>query len=343
MTPGSPKNRFFHIQPDGEAILLPDLPSAVTAMSGSGYIWLNFIEPYRENLEPLAGPFGLHPLAIEDCLDIMQIPKIENYAANTFILFNSISYVSGELFIDEVDLFLGKNYIIFVSRGLHYEGNFLDRLEQRAAVNRGEILKGPDYLLHMILDFIVDHKFHTIEALQTELDEIEDEILADKAAFRPNNLMRLRRSLLSIRKSITHEREILVKICRGDSPFIAEKSIYQFRDVYDHITKFFEETEIYRELISSFMEMYLSMMNNRMSMLANRTNLSVRRLTLITTIFMPLTLLAGIGGMSEWTAITGKDNWHISYPLFCLLLFIIGVSNYIMLKYLESKDKGTKK
>ena len=86
------------------------------------------------------------------------------------------------------------------------------------------------------------------------------------------------------------------------------------------------------------MEIYLSMMNNRMALLANRTNRFVRRLTLITTIFMPLTLLAGIGGMSEWSMMTGPANWKISYPLFLLLMAVIGVVNYLLLKRYESKD-----
>ena len=129
-----------------------------------------------------------------------------------------------------------------------------------------------------------------------------------------------------------------MKICRKDSPFITEKSIYDFRDIYDHLAKFFEEAEIFREMISSFMEIYLSMMNNRMAILANRTNRFMRRLTLLTTIFMPLTLLAGIGGMSEWSMMTGPANWKISYSLFLLLMAIIGVVNYLLLKRYESKD-----
>jgi magnesium transporter len=217
----------------------------------------------------------------------------------------------------------------------------MDRLEQIAGLDRENVLRGPDYLLHVILDYIVDQKFHTIEALQEEFDVMEETIISDISAFRPEELMRLRRYLLSLRKSITHEREILVKICRKDSPFITERSIYHFRDIYDHLAKFFEEMEIYRDMISGLMEMYLSMMNNRMALLANRTNMVVRRLTLITTIFMPLTLLAGIGGMSEWTMMTGADNWHIAYPVFLVIMVIIGVMNYFALKKILSGDEDS--
>jgi magnesium transporter len=332
-------SRFFHVPPDGTAVIVPDLTSALALLKDGGYIWLNYLDPTREDLLDLVEPLGLHHLAIEDCLDDQQIPKIDDYPTNTFVLFNKFFYDSKELFIDEVDLIIGKNFLILVSHNLHGESNFLDRLEQMAGVDRENVLQGPDYLLHVILDYIVDDKFNTITALQEELDAIEESIINEITIFKPEELMRLRRSLLILRKSIIHEREILVKICRKDSPFITEKSIYHFRDIYDHLAKFFEETEIYREMISGFMEMYLSMMNNRMTMLANRTNMVVRRLTLITTIFMPLTLLAGIGGMSEWSMMTGAENWRVSYPLFMLVMLIIGIINYFVLRRIQSRDE----
>jgi magnesium transporter len=337
--PIAPTRRFFHIPLVGDPAIVPDLDSALAALKGGGYIWLNYLDPTREELSDLIKPLGLHHLAVEDCLDDQQIPKIDDYATNTFILFNKFFYDAKELFIDEVDLFIGKNFLILVSHNLHGDVSFLDRLEQMAGLDRENVLQGPDYLLHVILDYIVDEKFHTITTLQEELDAIEESIINEIEIFKPEELMRLRRSLLMLRKSIIHEREILVKICRKDSLFITEKSIYHFRDIYDHLAKFFEETEIYREMISGFMEMYLSMMNNRMTMLANRTNLVVRRLTLITTIFMPLTLIAGIGGMSEWSMMTGVKNWRVSYPLFMLMMLIIGIINYFVLKKVQSRDE----
>ncbi len=332
-------SRFFHIPFDGgDPVILPDIQSALTALQGEGYVWFNFIDPTREDLMAMALPLGLHQLAIEDCLDDLQIPKINDYPTNTFLIFNKFYYENNELFIDEINLFIGKKFLVLVSHNMHDSENMLDRLEQMAGLDRQNIMQGPDYLLHMILDNIVDQKFNVIEALQDELDAIEERILKDTVSFNPQELMNLRRNLLSLRKSIIHEREILVKICRKDSPFISEKTIYHFRDIYDHLSKFFEETEISREMISGFMEMYLSLMNNRMARLANKTNRVMRRLTMITTIFMPLTLLSGIGGMSEWSMMTGSANWKIAYPLFLLGMAIIGIINYFLLRKIQSKD-----
>ena len=166
----------------------------------------------------------------------------------------------------------------------------------------------------------------------------------DLERFDPSELLHLRRDLLTVRKSLFHEREILVKICRKDSPFIPDKAIYLYRDIYDHLSKFFELTESSRDLVTSLMEMYLSMLNNQMTQAANDTNVIVRRLTFITTIFMPLTLLAGIGGMSEWSMMTGPQNWRIAYPAFLLAMVVLGVLNYFVIRWLEkSQSKSIKK
>ena len=145
-------------------------------------------------------------------------------------------------------------------------------------------------------------------------------------------MLRLRRELLALRKSLFHEREILVKICRKDCPFISDKAIFHYRDIYDHLAKFFELTEAYRDIVTSLMELHTSMLSNLMAKTSNETNATVRRLTFITTIFMPLTLLAGIGGMSEWSMMTGPANWRIAYPAFLLAMAVIGIANYYLLR-----------
>ncbi len=130
---------------------------------------------------------------------------------------------------------------------------------------------------------------------------------------------------MQLRKSLYHEREILVKINRLDCPFIPEKAIIAYRDIYDHLAKFFELTETYREIETSLMELYTSLLNNKMTLMSNETNATIKRLTMITTIFMPLTLIASIGGMSEWTMMTGGEgNWKSAYILLMIGLIIIG-------------------
>jgi magnesium transporter len=125
-----------------------------------------------------------------------------------------------------------------------------------------------------------------------------------------------------------------------DCPFITEKAIFAFRDIYDHLAKFFELSESYREIVTTLMELYTSLLNNLMTKVSNETNTSVRRLTLITTIFMPLTLIASIGGMSEYTMMTGGEpNWRIAYLLFVAGLAVIAIINFFVLRRLERGKK----
>ncbi len=334
------ENRFFHVTRTGKMVRVGTPFEALAAAKKGGYLWLDYCQPTREELLLLMEPFALHPLCIEDCLDENQIPKIEDFPRNTFLLFNAFSYAEKALSICEVDVFIGDNFLITVSRPGAERRPWLDGVEHLAEIDLESTRQGPAFLLHVILDHIVDQKFAAIETIEEELDQAEESIVSELAQFSPANLLRLRRDLVSLRKSLFHEREILVKICRKDCPFITDRAIYLYRDIYDHLTKFFELTESARDLVTSLMEMYLSMLNNQMAKSANDTNATVRRLTFITTIFMPLTLLAGIGGMSEWSMMTGPENWRIAYPAFLLSMVLFGVANYYLLRWLEKRGAG---
>ncbi len=326
-------HRFYSFS-RGKLTRLPGSAECLAAMKKDEYVWFDFCNPSREDLNALAEPLGLDPLSIEDALDEDQIPKVENFPGYTFVLLNGYRYSDHTLSIQEFDFCLGKNFLVTSHRG---DARFFDaRLEEAVKANLPEIKRGPDYLAHELMDLIVDRKFAVIETMQEELSVAEEAILEDVLHFRPEEMLKLRRRLLAVRKSLVHEREVLVKVCRRDSPFVSEKCIYNFRDISDHLVRFFESVEICREMVSNLMEMYLSLLNNRMTRAANQTNAVVKRLTYITTIFMPLTLLAGIGGMSEWSAITGgAENWKVSYPSFLGLMLVIAAANYLLLRYLD--------
>jgi magnesium transporter len=334
-----PESFFRHISKEGKLLHFSTVAQALEAVKTGGFIWLNYCQPAREELSSLTDSLGLHPLPIEDCFDENQIPKIEDFPGNTFILFNSFEYSDRKLTVAEIDMFIGENFLVTVSQ-LNTAGRpFLENIEHVVEMNFENAKHGPAFLMHVVIDYLVDRKFVAIEALEDELDETEEAILTDVGGFKPFELMRLRRDLLSLRKSLFHEREILVKICRKDCVYISGKAIFHYRDIYDHLSKFFELTESYRDVVTSLMEIYLSMLNNQMTTVANKTNISVRRLTFITTIFMPLTLLAGIGGMSEWSMMTGPENWKIAYPAFLLAMIAIGFTTYHLLKLFEKRIK----
>jgi magnesium transporter len=332
-------SKFYHITSAGLFYGVKTVEEAVAALKEGGFVWLNYYNPPKEELHSLVDIMGVHPLSIEDCLDSSQVPKIEHFPNNTFIIFNAFSYENKVLFIDEVDLFISKNFLITVS-GISSEGRKpLSDIVKIIENDPGLAKAGPAFLMHVVLDYIVDDKLQAFESLEDELEEAEDDVLNDPASFKPSELMRLKKYLVTLRKSLFHEREILVKISRMDCPVIPERAIFHYRDIYDHLAKFFELTETNREIVTSLMELYTSLLNNQMTKVSNETNVSVRRLTLITTIFMPLTLIAGIGGMSEWSMMTGPSNWKIAYPLFMLGLLVIGITNFYLIRKVEKKNR----
>lgn len=337
------ESKFYHFTSTGLFYGVKSVEEAITSLAEGGFIWLNFYNPPIEDIHSLVDTIGVHPLSVEDCLDSSQVPKIEHFPNNTFIIFNSFSYTNRTLFIDEIDLFIGKNFLITVSGINSDERKPLNGIVKIVENDPSLAKAGPAFLMHVVLDYIVDEKLQAFEALEDELEEAEDEVLNDPSKFKPTELMRLKKYLVNLRKALFHEREILVKICRMDCPFVTDKAIFHFRDIYDHLAKFFELTETNREIVTSLMELYTSLLNNHMTKVSNETNASVRRLTLIATIFMPLTLLAGIGGMSEWTMMTGQGNWKIAYPLFLLGMVVIALLNFLLIRLLEKRTRDRNK
>ncbi len=333
------ESNFYHFPASGSFYGIKSLDDAVSALSEGGFVWFNFYQPARETLCLMIDKVGIHPLSVEDCFDEEQVPKIEYFMSNTFIIFNSFSYTKSSLFIDEVNLFIGKNFLITVSGNHADDRKPLNNIHDIIEKGNTNAKAGPDYLMHIILDWIVDEKYKAFDDMENELETAEESLLDNVEAFHPVQLITMRKNLMKLRKTLYHEREILVKICRLDCPFISEKAIVHYRDIYDHLSKFFELTETYREIETSLMELYTSLLNNLMTKMSNDTNSSVKRLTLIATIFMPLTLLSGIGGMSEFTMITGQDHWKLAYPLFLMGMAVIGVMTYFVIRRLEKKDK----
>ena len=332
------ETKFYHFSSSGLFYGVSSVKEAITALKEGGFIWLNFYNPSIEELHSLVDTMDVHPLSVEDCLDIRQVPKIEQFPNNTFIIFNAYSYSASTLFVDEIDIFIGKNFLITVS-GINSEGRDpLNGVIKIVENDPGLARSGPAFLMHVVLDYIVDGKLDAFESLEDELEIAEDEVLNNPAEFKPSELMRLKKYLVNLRKGLFHEREILVKICRMDCPFVPEKSIIHFRDIYDHLAKFFELTETNREIVTSLMELYTSLLNNQLTKMSNETNISVRRLTMVATIFMPLTLIAGIGGMSEWSMMTGPGNWKVSYPIFLAGMVIVAFLNYLIIKLVEKKS-----
>ncbi len=303
------------------------------------YVWHHFSQPSEADFRNLPASYGLHPLAIEDCLHDDQIPKMESFSNHTHIIFNSFHPENDDCSTEEINIFIGENYLITSTISEKLTLIFQKVFSHVENDTQGVWRNGPAWLLHLLLDRIVDDKMVALEMLEDEMDLIEEEMLVNVNAFDFARVQKLRRTFLLFRKSLFHEREILNRIIRHDCEFISDKSVYVFRDVFDHVARLFEVAETCRENIKNMVELHLAMANNQMSLTANRTNKTMRRLTFITTIFMPLTLIAGIGGMSEYTAITGSQHMTAAYVALIFLMTLIGILCYRWLSSIDQKEQ----
>lgn len=334
------KSEYYHIYPSGKTTKLENIDSAVASLTDDGYIWLNYNKASKEDLAELIAPFNIHPLSLEDCTDENQVPKMDEFPGYSFIVFNALRYDNEDLKSDEVDIFIGEKFLATVS-GFSETTKFpIEGIQSAIERNIASIKRGPAWLMHVMVDFIVDQMADAVDRAEADIDLAEEAILESPSAFDPSRLTYLRRNLLALRKNLFHEREILIKISRNDCKYIPEKATMHYRDIFDHLSNFLEMTESNRDNVTSLMELYASMLNNQMANDSNQTNATVRRLTFITTIFMPLTLVAGIFGMSEWTTMTGgADNMRRSYTIFTAVMVVIGVASFLLIRGLERRDR----
>lgn len=330
-----PYSRFFYINPVGELSVVSSIHDAINAAHDGGYMWLDFCDPKNEDLEPLITELNIHPLSIEDSLNEEQLPKLDLFPNYSFMIFNIFEIASEEVLAHELDLAIGKNFVISITHRDSQNRPFMQGLERLAERESQKIRNGPSFLMHLIIDTVVDRKFLAIDRIETKLDSDEDEILKGSPDYDLARLLDSRRDLMTIRKSVFYEREVLSKLIRQDSPFVSEKSLVFFRDVYDHLSRYYEISETARDQVTSLMEIHLSLISNRMAATSNRTNAIMRRLTLISSIFMPLTLISGIGGMSEYTMMVGQENWKIGYFILLVLMVGVAIINFLLLRRME--------
>lgn len=328
-------SRFFYIDASGKLSTLTSMKDGLKAIESGGYVWLDYCDPDLETLQPLMTAFNIHPLSVEDAINEDQLPKLDIFPDYSFMVFNIFESADSEVITHELDLFVGSNFIISSTKRNKSGQPLLSGIEKAVERERERIKGDPSLLLHLIIDVVVDRKFLAIDQIEIKLDQDEDDILANTRDFDLSRLMDSRRSLMLIRKSLFYEREVISKLIRQDSKFISNQSIIFFRDVYDHLSRYYEISETARDQVTSLMEIHLSIISNRMAQTSNRTNAIMRRLTLITTIFMPLTLISGIGGMSEFTLWVGENNFKIGYLILFLVMLLIAALNYTLLKRME--------
>lgn len=276
-------------------------------------------------LEKLGEDFKLHPLVLEDMLNTEQRPKIEDYGDYLYIVIKNLYNAKGssEIEMEHQSIILGKGFVISVGET---ENNFFKTVRDRLQ-NGGRIRKlGADYLAYSLLDTIVDYYFDVLESLGERIEEAEEQLIAKPEPEILRVINGLKRDILFIHRSIWPLREVAGLLERGDSKLVEDSSRVYIRDLYDHIIQSLDTTEIYRDILSGMLDIYLSSISNKM-------NEIMKVLTIISTIFIPLTFLAGLYGMNFKFMPELELRW--GYP--ALLLLMTGTAVFMLAFFRRKK------
>ncbi len=277
-------------------------------------LWIDLCAQDAASMHELQERFGFHPLAIEDCLHLDQRPKLEEYGDAIFVVTHAFTCPGGnpaELDLTEVHCFLGERFLVTVhDRPLVALETVWQRAKADARLARG----GTDFLLHQVLDEMVDAHFPLIDLVGEAVDVLEEDVLSRPSPAQLQRIFDLKRSLASMRRVLGPERDVFALLSRrGGGAQISERTALYFRDVYDHLVRIHESIDAARDLLGSVKDAYLSMT-------ANRTNEIMKRLGILSAIFMPLAFVTGFFGQNFEHLPFGSDPLMYTMIASCVLI-----------------------
>jgi magnesium transporter len=287
--------------------------------------WINVEGVHKVDVvEKLGNCFGLHPLVLEDILNTDQRPKIEVYGDYVYLVLKMLydGDLKRPIETEQVSLILGSNFVISFQEGK--EGDVFNPVRERIKGGKGLVRKmGSDYLVYSLIDTIVDHYFLILERLGEKIELLEEELVAHPTDTTLHEIRKFKNEMIFVRRVVWPLREVVSGLGRKESPLIKETTEVYLRDVYDHTIQVMDTVEVYREMLSGMLDIYLSSVSNRL-------NSVMKVLTIIATIFMPLTFIAGIYGMNF--KYMPELGWRWGYPAVWLIVVIIGGSMLIYFK-----------
>ena len=289
-----------------------------------GVSWINVTGLHEvETLAQFGDAFGLHPLVLEDILNTDQRPKLEDYGEYLYIVIKRLGNgaPANEISTEQISLILGHNLVISF---LESDSGVFNVVKDRILNNRGRIRQlGADYLVYTLMDAVVDNYFAIFETLGERIEVLQETIISRPIPASLQTLHTLKRELLFLRKSVWPLREVVSGLQRGDSTLIHKDTWFYLRDVYDHTIHVIDTIETYRDMLASMMDIYLSSLSIRL-------NEVMKVLTIIATIFMPLTFIVGLYGMNFHYM--PELGWRWGYPLVLLVMAGIGAGMMVFFR-----------
>jgi magnesium transporter len=304
---------------------LASLESCLVLADEDKVTWLDVNGLHHvQNLQKLGDCFSLHPLVLEDILNTNQRPKIEDYGDYLYLVLKILSYHEdeNELNSDQLSLIIGRNFVI----SLHENDEAMftsirERLKSRGRIRRA----GADYLAYSLMDLVVDQYYVILEQLGETIEDLEEELVSHPNPQTLHQIHQLKRTMIILRRSVWPLREVLSQLERRESPLIQEGTALYFKDVYDHVIQVIDTIETFRDMLSGMLDVYLSSLSNRL-------NEVMKVLTIIATIFIPLTFIAGVYGMNFEHMPELKWRWG-----YFAILGLMAVAATVMLFFFRKK------
>jgi magnesium transporter len=311
---------------DFEEKTVSNVEEALSFRNKSSVMWLNIDGVHQpEIIEQVGKSFGLHPLVAEDIASTGQRPKMDDLDDYIFVVLRMLSFneKENETKTEQISIILGSDFVISFQED---EGDVFDHIRERLRSNKGKIRKqGADYLAYTLIDAIVDNYFMILEKLGETIEDIEEMLVTNPTSETLQTIHDLKREMIFLRKSVWPLREVINRLERSESPLINRSTCIYLRDVYDHTIQVMDSVETFRDMLSGMLDIYLSSVSNRM-------NEVMKVLTVIATIFIPLTFVAGIYGMNFTYMPELEQTW--SYP--AVLVLMLGVA-LLMVVYFRRK------
>ena len=289
--------------------------------------WIDIDGTTPDIVEKIGQEYGLHPLLMEDLLDVEQRPKFEEYDTCIFVVVKMLNYTDEHLGVEQVSIVFGKNYVLtFQER----PGDVFDPVRERIRLGETRRIRklGSDYLAYALIDVIVDTYYEVLEQLGERLEVVEEELLDNPSPATLHTIQGMKRDLLFLRKSVWPLREVLNQLYRAENKLIKDDTKLFLRDVYDHTIQVVDTIETFRDMVGGLYDTYLSSVNNKMSEV-------MKVLTIIATIFIPLTFLAGIYGMNfdtthPWNM--PELGWAYGYAVFWVIIVVLTILMVLFFK-----------
>ncbi len=306
---------------------LSKVQEALNACDDPRWTWLNVDGLHDTDLISAIGQhLHIHPLTLEDILNTNQRPKTEDYTDYIYIVLKMLRYIPDQrsLISEQVSLVITPRVLVSFQES---EGDVFKPVRERLHKGKGHIRSaGSAYLAYALMDAIVDHYFIILEQIGEEIENLEDRTFSEPGPDCLQRLHELKRQVLNLRKEIWPLREMVVLLIREDAKLIDPVTIVFLRDVYDHSIQVIDTIESYRDLLSSLLDLYVST-------ISNRTNEIMKVLTVIATIFIPLTFIAGVYGMNF--KYMPELEWPWGYPVIWAVMVLVAA---VMLSYFKRKD-----